>query len=154
MSEYGEKISEHGENSNRKCGPPVASTGMYLQLLLISATLPWGKRNMFPLIIPMYARAVVNDLVSPQQDRGSVAPAQSCIFDAAVTYRMTASILEERGDILCMSRTRAVDGRLCRGAGKSCGYYRSGRRVARDLVLSPADAVEEVHEPASTTLAD
>jgi hypothetical protein len=94
---------------------------MCLQLHLISATLPRGKRKMFPLIIPMYVRAVVNDLISPQQDRGSVAPAQACIFDAAVTYRMTASILEERGNILCMSRTRAVDGRLAAALAKAVG---------------------------------
>jgi hypothetical protein len=115
------KISEYGENSNRKCGPPVAPTGMCLLLLLISATLPWAKRNSFPLMIPMYVLAVVNDLVSSQQDRSSVAPAQSCIFNAAVTYRMTASILEERGDILSMSRTRAVNGRLAAALAKVVG---------------------------------
>jgi hypothetical protein len=56
------KISEYGEN-----------------------TLPWGRKQ-FTLMIPMYVLAVSNDLVSPQQDRGSVAPAQSCIFNAAVYY--------------------------------------------------------------------
>jgi hypothetical protein len=52
------KIGEHGEKSNRKSGTPVAPTGMCLPLPLISAALPWGKRNSFPLIIPMYARAI------------------------------------------------------------------------------------------------
>jgi len=30
---------------NRKCGPPKAATGRWLQLLLISPTLPWGKQH-------------------------------------------------------------------------------------------------------------
>jgi hypothetical protein len=75
---------------------------------------------------------IVNDVVSPQPDRGSVAPAQSCIFDAAVTYRMTASILEERDDILSMSRTRGVDERLAAAPVKVVGTTGRGRRVARD----------------------
>ena len=69
------KISEYGEKTSRKCGPHVAPTRMWLPLLLISATLPWGKRNKFMPMIPTYVLAVVNDdLVSPRRRGGSPLP--------------------------------------------------------------------------------
>jgi hypothetical protein len=47
---------------NRKRGPPVATAGMCLPLPLNSAPLFLGERKRYPLMIPMYMLAVLNDL--------------------------------------------------------------------------------------------